>query len=155
MDEVSQDTAAADDDASKLLPNSGEGRRFERHVFVCVSGKTCPRDTACETVAANLKALVKTEGLRDVVRVNKAGCLGQCGHGPVMVVYPEGAWYGHLSEADARRVWDEHIVGGRVVEDLQFRTASPGNNVVPRRGDGSIMREHPAYDPCNRCVPEA
>ena len=33
-------------------------------------------------------------GVKKNVRANRAGCLDQCEHGPTVVVYPEGIWYG-------------------------------------------------------------
>lgn len=33
------------------------------------------------------------DGQGSAIRINKAGCLGRCAEGPVMVVYPEETWY--------------------------------------------------------------
>jgi NADH:ubiquinone oxidoreductase subunit E len=63
--------------------------QYERRVFVCTFGKTCAADGGDE-VHAELKSRVKAAGLKHRVRVNRAGCMSQCGHGPMVVVYPEG-----------------------------------------------------------------
>ena len=103
-----------------------------------------------------LKSRLKASGLKESLRVNKSGCLGQCGHGPMMVVYPEGVWYAHLSQAEAQRVWDEHLVGGKAVDELVFRTNNPGTNVIPKKGGpesptNPINRTSPFWSPCSRC----
>ena len=49
-----------------------------------------------------------------------AGCLGCCGAGPVMVIYPEGVWYSAKTKEDIDRIVDTHLVGGELVEDLAF-----------------------------------
>lgn len=117
---------------ARLLVNAPPERPYERHVFVCTDGPWCPKDGPAAEVRAILKAGVKEAGLRDEVRVNKSGCLNQCGHGPMLVCYPEGVWYAHVDVAGARRILAEHVVGGRVVEDYRYRPERVGNNKVPR-----------------------
>lgn len=131
---------------------TGDGRRFERHAFVCTNASACALDGPAEAIQARFKELLKASGRKEELRVNKAGCLGQCGHGPMMVVYPEGVWYSHLSLADADRVWNEHLVGGKPVEDLRYRTPSAGTNVLARGPDNSKRPlGGPRSEPCDRC----
>ena len=135
------------------LPPDGDGRRFELHAFVCVSESACARDGPAEEIQKYLKGRLREAGLKERLRINKSGCLGQCGHGPMMVVYPEGVWYSHLTLDDAARVWEEHVVGGRPVEDLRFRTPRGGTNVVPFRSreDRTPDTASPYWVPCTRC----
>ena len=55
----------------------------------------------------------------DVV-INNTGCFGICDKGPVVVVYPEGVWYGNVSEDDVERIVEEHFEGGVPVDDLMI-----------------------------------
>lgn len=140
------------------LPPTGDGRRFERHAFVCTNPSSCLLDGG-EAVHQALKERLRAAGLKESLRVNKAGCLGQCGHGPLVVVYPEGVWYSHVSLADAERIWSEHLLGGRPVEALRYRTRAPGTNVIPKKGGppGSgnpIDTRSPFWSPCTRCPPK-
>ena len=64
-------------------------------------------------VHARLKELVKREGLNGSVRVNHSGCFDQCGHGPMVVVYPENVWYAHVTPEDAEAIVREHLAGRR------------------------------------------
>ena len=99
---------------------------YERHVFVCTHGEYCPFDGSVE-VQRLLKEGVAARGLKVQVRVNKAGCFNQCGNGPMVAIYPENVWYGQVTPDKARRILEEHIVGGRPVADLMY-DARPGPN---------------------------
>ena len=100
--------------------------QYERHVFVCTYGETCSEQGSGE-VHAELKSRVKEAGLKGRVRVNRAGCMNQCGHGPMVVVYPEDVWYARVDLRGARRIADEHLRGGRAVREYRY-VAPPGDN---------------------------
>jgi (2Fe-2S) ferredoxin len=100
--------------------------QYKYHVFVCTSGKECPKQGS-EDVHKALKKGVGAAGLKGIVRVNHAGCMNQCGHGPMVVVYPEDTWYAGVDVAGAKRIVTEHLIGGRPVEDYRY-VAPPGDN---------------------------
>ncbi len=100
--------------------------QYKYHVFVCTSGKTCPSQGSVK-IHEILKRSVKEADLKSTVRVNHAGCMNQCGHGPMIVVYPEDTWYCGVDVTGAARIVREHLVGGRVVEDYRY-VAPPGDN---------------------------
>jgi (2Fe-2S) ferredoxin len=105
---------------------------FEIHVFVCTSGTVCPVETDSRSVHARLKELVKGAGLSGRIRVNNSGCMDQCGHGPMIAVYPENIWYCLVTLADADAIFHEHLVGGRPVERLMYHPQKPGANKIAR-----------------------
>ncbi len=101
--------------------------QYEKHVFVCTYGPYCPFDGDTEGLLKRLKQRVAEAGLGSQVRINRAGCLNHCGHGPNVVVYPDGVWYCGVQAGDADELFEEHIVHDRPVERLRS-TLPPGNN---------------------------
>ena len=98
--------------------------RFLRHVFVCENRRPpddprgCCAGKGSEAIRQALKAELKRRGLKGTVRANAAGCLDACAHGPSLVVYPEGVWYGHVTVEDVPEIVERHLLGGQPVARL-------------------------------------
>ncbi len=105
--------------------------QYTRHVFVCTGGETCPTQGDVEKFVKTLRAGTLAAGRQAEVRINKAGCFSQCGHGPMMVVYPEDVWYCGVQESDLQEILDSHIVGGVPVKRLVYEPGVRGPNKVP------------------------
>jgi len=101
---------------------------FDKHVFVCTSGKVCPAEGGSINVHARLKELVRQAGLESSIRINHAGCMDQCGNGPMVVVYPDNVWYCGVRVEDAEAIFAEHLLGGKPVERLTYHPLRPGAN---------------------------
>ncbi len=92
---------------------------YKRHAIMCV-GKSCGENMP---LLKYIKQAVAKAGLadgEDAVRVNRAGCLGVCEQGPIMVVYPEGVWYANLDEEKVDNIIAEHLKAGKPIETLAF-----------------------------------
>ncbi len=105
--------------------------QYQTHVFVCTSGETCPTQGEVEKFVKYLRGEAVKAGLTTDVRINKAGCFSQCGHGPMMVVYPDDVWYHGVQESDLPEIFESHIRGGKPVERLVYRPGVKGANKTP------------------------
>ena len=102
---------------------------YSVHAFVCLGGKTCPVQGS-EAIWTELKARVREKGRTDRIRINKSGCLSQCGHGPMVCVYPEGVWYCGVQAADVDAIL-AHLEGGPVHDPRRYTPPGPGSNKIP------------------------
>ena len=58
-----------------------------------------------------MKGALKEAGLRDEAIISRVNCFDQCEHAPVLVVYPEGVWYGGVNGRSAREIAARHVAG--------------------------------------------
>jgi len=72
-----------------------------------------------------LKKALQEKNLADKVEVIGTGCMGLCGEGPLVKVLPEGTLYQRVDEAAAKRIVDEHLVQGTIVQDNVIDTTHP------------------------------
>jgi len=91
----------------------------EKHVAVCTN-QTCAADGA-PAVLERLRQAARDSEACDA-RVTRSSCLGRCGEGPMVAVYPDGVWYGDVAESDADRIVSSHVDRDRIVSDLVDQT---------------------------------
>ena len=89
---------------------------YRSHVLVC-GGTGCTSSNSSKIIDKFNEELAK-KGLDKEVKVIQTGCFGLCAMGPIVVVYPEGAFYTLVQIEDVPEIVEEHLLKGRIVKRL-------------------------------------
>ncbi|WP_342618544.1 NAD(P)H-dependent oxidoreductase subunit E [Rhodoferax sp. GW822-FHT02A01] len=95
---------------------------YKRHLLVC-TGPRCTEDGASQALFDSLGDKFKAAGVHEGelrVKRSRVNCFAACKGGPVMCVQPDGTWYYNVTDVNMDRIVEEHLVHGRVVQDLVF-----------------------------------
>ncbi len=99
-------------------------QHYTKHLFVCTNqkpeGKQCCANTGGDVFFDYLKKKLHALEMHGPgkYRVSKSGCLGRCTLGPLLVIYPEGVWYGYSSVSDLDEIVNTHLIANKKVERL-------------------------------------
>jgi len=78
------------------------------HVFVCTNDRKGERKSCADgnsaLVKTKLKEAVEAKGWKGKVRVSTSGCLGVCGEGPNVMIYPQKIWFSEVSLNDVEAI---------------------------------------------------
>jgi len=79
-----------------------------KHILICVNerdeGDCCSKVNGQE-IYQEVKDFVKSNGLSPKIWVTRTRCLGFCNNvGTVMVIYPDGLWFKHVTRNDVERI---------------------------------------------------
>lgn len=101
---------------TQAMPHVHAHRPLSKHVLVC-GNVDCAAGGSLGLIAS-VRRLLKEAGRERDILVTRAGCMGRCGEGPTVAVYPDGIWYRGVREEDAETLVREHLLGDRLVSRL-------------------------------------
>jgi (2Fe-2S) ferredoxin len=112
---------------------------YTHHLFVCGNVRAPGHSRGCcdpsgkQELREAFKRELKKAGLGPFVRANHAGCLDQCEHGPNVVIYPQGVWYGRVRVEDVPRIVARTLLQGEILHDLRIADSCLNNPACPHR----------------------
>lgn len=101
---------------AQAMPHAHAHRPMRRHVLVCGNVDCASRGSIA--LIGELRRALKRVGREREIRVTRTSCMGRCGEGPTVAVYPDGIWYRGVTPADANELVDCHLIGDRLVGRL-------------------------------------
>ena len=104
---------------------------YRAHVLIC-GGAGCI-SSGCHAVKEEFIRELQANGLQDEIQLIETGCVGSCDLGPIVIVYPEGVFYQHVTPEDVQEIVNEHLLKGRYVKRKMHRHPSSGEPVVSSR----------------------
>ena len=102
---------------------------YRKHVLVC--GGTGCTSSDSQVIIKTLEEEIDKQGIANEIGIVKTGCFGLCALGPIMIVYPEGAFYSMVKAEDIPEIVEEHLVKGNVVTHLLYEETVEGDKILP------------------------
>jgi len=100
---------------------------YKKYIFICENMRDPGHPKGCcglkngPDLKKKLKQKLAVKGLNKVYRANTAGCLDMCEHGAAMVIYPQGIWYGRVTEKDLDQIIEDTLQKDKVIERLLIK----------------------------------
>src|SRR6056297_196804 len=91
---------------------------YRAHVLVC-GGTGCASSNSAK-IKEEFESKISEYQLDKEVQVISTGCFGLCEEGPIVVVYPEGAFYNKMTVDKVEKIVEEHIYKGRIVKEYLY-----------------------------------
>lgn len=101
---------------NQSMPHTHAHAPIKKHVLVC--GNVDCVDQGSIRLLETLRRLIKDNGLEKQIKITKTSCLGCCGDGPTVAVYPDGIWYRRCEEKYAGEIFQKHLMKDELVSEI-------------------------------------
>ena len=112
---------------------------FRSQILIC-GGTGCTSSGSARLVE-RFEELLEQNGLTKEIKLVHTGCFGLCEAGPVVIVYPEGAFYSRVKVEDVDEIVSEHLIKGRIVQRLLYHGSVAEDNTVKALDDVDFYRK--------------
>lgn len=113
---------------------------YRAHVLIC--GGTGCTSSGSKLLQEEFENQLKANNLENEIKIVQTGCFGLCALGPVVVVYPEGAFYSRVKAEDVKEIVEEHLLKGRIVKRLLYSETVEEDNIKSLNETAFYAKQH-------------
>ena len=113
---------------------------YRAHVLIC--GGTGCTSSGSKLLQEEFENQLKANNLENEIKLVQTGCFGLCALGPVVVVYPEGAFYSRVKAEDVKEIVEEHLLKGRIVKRLLYSETVEDDNIKSLNETAFYAKQH-------------
>jgi NADH:ubiquinone oxidoreductase subunit F (NADH-binding)/(2Fe-2S) ferredoxin/NAD-dependent dihydropyrimidine dehydrogenase PreA subunit len=105
-------------------------KRDPHQPCVTVCGGTGCHASGCHQVIDAFRKVLQDHSKGNGINIRVTGCHGFCERGPLVVIYPQKILYQRVKPEDARTIFEETILNGKVIESLLYDHPTTGARIV-------------------------
>jgi NADH-quinone oxidoreductase subunit F len=113
----------------KKLQEKLKGERDPNRTVVSICGGTGCKASKADEIIEAFKTEMGNQGIEGKVEIRTTGCHGFCEKGPIVVVFPKKFFYPNVKVEDIPRIVSETVVGGNVIEELNYIDPASGERI--------------------------
>ena len=113
---------------------------YKYQILIC-GGTGCTSGDSMK-IKARFETLIKENGLENEIKIVMTGCFGLCALGPVVIVYPDGAFYSEIKVEDVDEIVAEHILKGNVVTKFLYQETVTDSGIKPLNDTNFYKKQH-------------
>ena len=112
---------------------------FRSHILIC-GGTGCTSSGSAQLLK-RFEELLEKNNLTKEIKLVHTVCFGLCEAGPVVIVYPEGAFYSRVKLEDIDEIVNEHLIKGRIVTRLLYHGSVEEDNTIKALDDVDFYKK--------------
>jgi sirohydrochlorin ferrochelatase/(2Fe-2S) ferredoxin len=101
---------------NQAMPHIHAHAAIKKHVLIC-GNVDCVKQGSIQVIE-DLRRLIKDHGLEKDIRVTQTSCLGCCGDGPMVVIYPDGIWYRRCEPKFTQEIFEKHLRNDELIPEI-------------------------------------
>ncbi|MGA2316687.1 MAG: NADH-ubiquinone oxidoreductase-F iron-sulfur binding region domain-containing protein [Thermodesulfobacteriota bacterium] len=105
-------------------------KRDPHQPCVTVCGGTGCHASGCHQVIDAFRKVLQDHSQGNGINIRVTGCHGFCERGPLVVIYPQKILYQRVKPEDARTIFEETVLNGKVIESLLYDHPTTGTRIV-------------------------